>query len=108
MPDAVRRTDERRLAANEAEHVVLRLLGTGLDAGSAADADERIYDRVERWRLHEARRDGLLADAQAAFLQASAAPREQDEREHGRHQVYEQFHVPVFAGHDARSRAAKV
>ena len=61
---------ELRLAADQAEHPVLRLLRTGLDAGAAAEAAQRIDDRMHRYRLDEARRSSLIKGRTARIFMA--------------------------------------
>src|SRR5690606_37046092 len=92
VADAVGGAHESRLAVDEAEHVVLGLFGTHLDAGPAADALERVDDGMQRWRLDEACRSRVFAHAEAALVQAASAPRKGAEHDERRYEVDEHFH----------------
>ena len=75
VADAVRGTDELGLALDEAEHVVLGLLGARCDARTASEAAIRIDDGMQRDRL---RQPGLarLLEGRGAVRFLAAAPRE--------------------------------
>jgi hypothetical protein len=60
VADAVSRAHQMGLAADQAEHAVLRLFGTGLYAGAAADATDGINDRMQGRRIDQASRLRLL------------------------------------------------
>ncbi len=92
VADALGGAHEARLAADQAEYVVLRLFRAGADAGAAADALQRIHDRMQRSRFQEAGAHRLLVRAQAPVVQPAPAPGIDAERQQDRDEVDGNFH----------------
>ena len=72
VTDAIGGADELRLAADQAEHGVFRLLGTGAHTGTAAHALRGVDRRVERSRFGEAGGERLFLDGTMPGLAALA------------------------------------
>ena len=70
VSDALGRAHQHRLAVDQAEHLVVRGLRAGLDAGAAAQAFALIDERMQRGGLGHAGGDGLLLRTAVTRLDA--------------------------------------
>jgi hypothetical protein len=87
VADAVGRADKLCLAVDQAQDVVVGLLGTRLDAGTTADALESVDRWMQRSGFDEARFQRFLVNLQACPMGLVTPPHVPDHQQANRYQV---------------------